>query len=71
MDDRVEDLDQRLRDMVEDIELPIPVLPEVQLADRTLHAVILSSDWSFAEASQALKARKGYLGGDDEEGGDE
>lgn len=63
-DARAADLDQQLQAMVEDIELPEPILPEVELGEPIPHAVVISSKWSFAEASQALKARKGYL--DDE-----
>jgi len=59
-DDRIAVINERLEEMIEGIELPKAVLPEVELAEKAWQAILVSSEWSFAKASQALKARKSY-----------
>jgi hypothetical protein len=62
MAERADALDKRLREMVAGIKLPKPVLPEIRLAERLPHAVIISSEWGWVEGTRALKARKTYGG---------
>jgi hypothetical protein len=63
VDERVEVLDERLRRTAVGIELPEPVMPEIELGEP--YAVLVSSAWSWVDATRALKARKAY-GGDGE-----
>jgi Single-strand binding protein family len=59
--ERVADANDQLEEMVEDIELPeAPDLPEVELAERPPGSVLVSSDWTWADQTRALKARKSY-----------
>ena len=64
MAERVAALEERLQEMVAGIELPEPVLPEIEVAERVPHAVIISSEWGWVEGTRALKARKAYGEGD-------
>lgn len=59
-EERIAAADSRLDDLIEDIELPQPELPEARLPEKLGHAVLVSSEWSFAKASQALKEQKNY-----------
>jgi hypothetical protein len=65
--EQVADANDRLEAMVEDVELPDePDLPEVELPEKPRGSVLVSSDWTWAEQTRALKARKSYGNGEDE-----
>jgi hypothetical protein len=64
-EERIEAEDDRLQALIEDIELPEPPAPpEPVLPPESRHALLVSSEWSFVEATQALKAQKSYGEGD-------
>lgn len=46
--------------MVRGVRLPAPTLPEVELEERAWQATLVSSAWSWADQTRALKARKSY-----------
>jgi hypothetical protein len=58
--EQVADANDRLEAMVDGIELPEAELPGVVLPEKQWHAVLVSSDWDWAEQSRKLKARKTY-----------
>jgi hypothetical protein len=51
---------ERLQEMVAGISLPQAALPEVELPERPLGAVLVSADWDWADQTRALKAHKTY-----------
>ena len=70
-EEKADELNGRLDEVVADaeIELPEPVVPEVELAEKAPGSVLVSSAWTWVEQTRSLKARKSYGNGDD--GGDE
>jgi hypothetical protein len=50
----------RLQEMIAGIRLPEAALPEVELPERPLGAVLVSADWDWADQTRALKAHKSY-----------
>ena len=64
--DRLEEIESDFREVLADIRVPEPpeqLQPEIDL-DR--QAPIVRLDWSFEDATTALKAHKAYEGGDDD-----
>ena len=65
----VESINDQLRMETEGIvELPEAIVPEAEVDDEKLgrQAPLISSSWSWAEATRALKARKSYGNGEGE-----
>ena len=63
--DELDKLDAELGDLIADVELPnLPTPPEPRI-DEDAHEPLVDLDWTFADATRALKARKAY---DDDEG---
>jgi hypothetical protein len=65
-DDRIDVINERLQAMVSGVRLPEFVVPEVAVAERDWQAILVSSEWSWADQTRALKARKSYGGGEGE-----
>ena len=57
---RVAAENERLEEMVAGIRLPPAALPEVELPEKPSGAVLVSSEWSWAAQTRALKAHKTY-----------
>ena len=67
-EEKADELNGRLDEVVADaeIELPEPVVPEVELAEKAPGSVLVSSAWTWVEQTHgSLKARKGSGNGDD------
>jgi hypothetical protein len=63
-----EALNDRFGDMLDGVELPeAPDLPEAELPERPPGSVLVSSDWTWADQTRALKERKSYGAGEDED----
>jgi hypothetical protein len=58
--DRIALENERLQEMVGGIRLPEATLPEVELPEKPPGAVLVSSDWGWADQTRALKAHKTY-----------
>jgi hypothetical protein len=61
VEERVAVQDARLKALVEDIQLPDPPpVPDAELVDRPPGSVLVTTDWSWAEQTQALRRHKRY-----------
>ena len=59
-DEQLSAINEQLQGMVRGVRLPAPTLPEVELEERAWQATLVSSAWSWADQTRALKARKSY-----------
>ncbi len=64
MDERAAAINGRLKRMVAGIKLPRIALPYAELAEKSWQAILVSSEWTWADQTRALKARKTYGEGD-------
>jgi hypothetical protein len=62
MEEVAERVAERLKQTTVGVELPLPVMPEIELGEPLPHAVLISSAWSWVEGTRALKERKEYGG---------
>ena len=64
--DRVAAASARIEELVADVELPeAPNLPEIELPERPPGSVLVTTDWTWAEQSKALKGQKTYGGAEE------
>jgi hypothetical protein len=65
---RLSDAEDDLRELCEDIDIDEPPEPPEPVIDEDAHEPLIDLDWSFEDATAALKAHKAYENGDDGDG---
>jgi hypothetical protein len=65
-DERVAVENHRLHELIAGIRLPrAPALPDIELAERPPNSVLVTTDWTWAQQTLALKKHKSYGNGED------